>query len=617
MSSPNISKAGEENKDIHSSKAVHYLSQTNDVSQKVREDSYKSMTVSMEKSRRPYLFDVFRVESPEIEVIEPDTESLKTEKLYTKHERRELAFEIVRKIVSFSGEHQPNTNPIEHIELNINIPHASSNSKRCFIPINIDIHSPSHITLLNFDTSLPNINYLISRNVSTLQLPSYRPYEIRIPQINTEAPIIRERITNTECNVGSSIPIFSKHGTTHTKIISEEERNIESIECETLLDYVLEFRDIYYSHGISSIKPDRFVVIYVVEQLGRDWESPLMRIIADICTLIAEVMIGHSEEHRDYTIHEDNEGSIIRSFLRERICPGIILVVRSRKELPDYLARDILREADRARSLGFLIINRSAISKDVWNSEVEIQPCHRLDIIVKPILSYEKLKKGLCLIAAALSGFSMNEDDILQNIGESALALEKVVSMSIRTFRRLIEDINKKAEVAAFNKPSSEKESTLHRLLKGWAIWWLIKRFFDENFEYAKDRIHVEKQLEERSSYGIPDIYAKLPDGRRLIVEVKTLLGKGVNPIWDELYHNDQIRRYAHCADEVWILVPPWIPILFTRALLDVQKMYSKDNTLNNVKIVTIYFESKDNVNIIPVTRYIKLVKSKLRENIK
>jgi len=507
-----------------------------------------------------------------------------------------------------------NSSPIEHIELDIDIPYISSNSKRCFIPMNVDVYSPPCITLPNFDTSLPSINNLTSRNVLMLQLSPSRSDEIRILQINTNITIIRERATNTEFNVNSNVLISSEHRTMHTEAISEEEKNIESIECESLLDYVLEFRDIYHSHGISSIKPDRFVVIYVLEQLGKDWESPLMRIMADICTLIAEVMIGHSEQPKDYTVHEDNEGFIIRSILRERVYPGIILVVRSSKELPDYLARDILREIDRARSLGFLVINRSAIPKEVWNSEVEIQPCHRIDIVVKPRLDYEKLKKSLCLIAAALSGFSIHEDDILQRIGENALAFEKAVSMSIGTFRKLIEDINNETEVAILNKPStSGEESALHRFLKGLVIWWLIKRYFNENFDHARSKIHVEEQL----SCGIPDIYAELPDGRRLIVEVKTLFNKGVNPIWDELYHNDQIRRYARYADEVWILVPPWIPILFTRALLDVQKTYLKDNMLSNVKIVTIYFKSKDNVNIIPVTNYIKLVKNRLRESIK
>jgi len=105
VSSSDINKNRKENKNINSFRLVHYLSQTSNVAQKARKNSYKSVAVSIEdieeKSRRSYVLKIPHIESPEIEVIELDTESLQIEKLYTKHEQRELLLEIARKIISF------------------------------------------------------------------------------------------------------------------------------------------------------------------------------------------------------------------------------------------------------------------------------------------------------------------------------------------------------------------------------------------------------------------------------------------------------------------------------------------------------------------------------------
>ncbi|NPA69442.1 MAG: hypothetical protein GXO26_01420 [Crenarchaeota archaeon] len=500
---------------------------------------------------------------------------------------------------------------IKLIDIDRKVLNVKSDVKRSTILIKPKLCEPPHITITKLGTHKLNVESKVLRSPHIVHVSVQSPIEIKLVQVNTKVPQMSQSCTVDIPSVSDIHEITDIIDVKDTKV--ETELNSGLLE-ESLFELVFEFKSPSLGgNSFSSVKPDRFVVFYVSESLGRDWESPLLRIFSDICSLIAETIVGQYQKPRDYTLsNKDRMEDPIPTILLEHVEPGVILVIRSEKCLDEKYIRNILREADRARVLGFLVINRSAIPENVWREEVEIQPGHRLDIIIRPKVSFEELKKMLCIVAAALSGFSINEKDLMNQVSKNVLAFEKIVSIAIGVFRRILERVNNDLVVAMLNKPSvGEQESVLHRLLKGWAISWVIKKFFNDNIDLARNRIHVEEQL----PCGVPDIYVELPNGKKMIVEVKTLLGKGVNPIWDELYHNEQIRRYAYYADEVLIIVPPWIPVLYTKALINVQRTLwqDKDQTLRRVKIVTLYTTSNKN-DIIPIVKYIKIVKHKLKK---
>ena len=290
-----------------------------------------------------------------------------------------------------------------------------------------------------------------------------------------------------------------------------------------------------------------FIIIRVAKELEKLAKKNIWYLLWIICREIyREARGSYPEAVSLYDMDISRAKFWLRMFGR---ISGRVLIMSEAQlmsnELNDDFQRLLKERVHEAYSqdLGFVIILAKNVDK-VEQMIKELAEPYIPKILKIRVPDFEHAQRAIVKILNAIF------DVETPKIGLKEPLVEQYVAHIDRQYRDMLDNLLSDMRLLQYVKRDvSEKESEDHLGLKAYTIKYLA-----EYENVSLEKIQVTHELGEGL---IPDIFAKLPDGRRIAIEVETLFGTGPAPILEII---NTCRNYYErkVIDELWIVVRNW-----------------------------------------------------------